>query len=1834
MSTTLTKYNTSSRPSLISSQIILTGFFFLWWQQQGETMRNRVRKLVASGQLEFINGGWVMHDEAVCHYTDMVHQMSMGHRFIQEHFNITPRVAWQIDPFGHSATQASLITSQGGLDAFIFGRADYKDMEKRKAEQKMEFVWRAGTGAPRDTQVFTGILYDGYYSPQEFRYQQTDSPEYRFRDWPNERNPNVEQFVNFFVQETLNRARAFRTNHLLFPMGEDFSFNEAIMWFKNMDKLIHYVNLDGRVNALYSTPSLYVDAVQKENKTWPLKTGDMFPYADAPNFVWTGYFASRANFKRFARACSSLLLATTILEAAVGKTALRDWGLKTHRMIATDEFLFDNHLGKNLKPTSGTEGAERGGAMGEGGGGGSGEGGVGGNVESGEWEEWERVGAGARRRRVASTFPLEEAVAVAQHHDAITGTAQQHVNDDYTIRLHRAAQEASTVVAAALVHLITQAAPTTLPPRSSSPTSSSTPQDPSRAFFTPTADPTMGPSDFPPFNDPTLDPAAQLQAQPWDPVDLNQPQSFPEKPTLETASPFDPPMPDGSEPDPLFSQLHPELTHGDAGSNEGEPQHSVDTPSFFPYNRQVPPLEETLQSQQTVQWTDANQQEQPSGTVDVHAPQEEVSPGRRGQEIVLRGRGTSIAGESSRVVGGNGESGEEVGGSGIGAGSSSSNRGRRLLREGGSAADARQGNEGSEQASTEGGDRRSASEGGATHGMPVLDFQMCPLLNLSYCPPSETKLSPDQVLVVTVFNPLGWPRTEIVRFPVSSPSVLVTDSSNSPIPAQIVTETLVDPNTRAFYVAAYTGQLPQEPQQSQQQPQQPGQQEGQMDGAQQQQEGRQMSVVFRAEVPPLGYTTFFLTAVPPGTQGAAVISTTESAEVPALKDPTGTPNSASTANSPAENIVLGGFKADSSSAGGAAGKGTGAGKEGESALRVTFSKAAYGMTQMELVRQTDGEQVTVDVVKPVRSDVLEYVTQKGGAYIFDPTTEAANPTQRDDRVSIRVQRGPIVEEFSRQVAPWISETFRVYPGCDYAELHYVIGPTPEDSKGHEVVTRFSAPINSNKTFFTDSNGRRYLKRIVDHRADWELTLTDPIAGNFYPVTVGAFIGDGESQLSLLVDRAAGAASLAAGQLEVMLHRALVTVDMKGVGEILNEQIAFNGNNERLMVIGSIRFGLHPGGSTGVADEEHDEEQPTATTSAVAPADADTATATPHGRRGAETDGGGGKEEANQGFSEMGRPRERRGGERQEGEGGGKGQGAEWRRVHAQRLIAPLQLAFAVETKEAIRAAEATHRWRYSISQGERASNSRTPKSAYSLPPNVAVISFQELSPRNIVLRLAHLYELAWRLSEPKADDTEGERDPAATSPSFLQPSAETLNPNPEPPPSPSQLAWRLSDDPPKPDDTEEERDPAFRSSLLTSYPSLTPFLLSLPSPACMAAERRPTQAGRYRRGEGPSLPVVETFCFLAKHKLVDVIVTTAGGIEEDVIKCLAPTLLGDFSLAGKDLRAKGLNRIGNLLVPNNNYCLFEDWVLPVLDACLEEQKTQGVVWTPSKLIDRLGKEINHEESVLYWAHKNGISVFCPAITDGSLGDMIYFHSFRSPGLLIDLVQGTLLTRNLPYSPSSLNAPWFPPYIQRMNGEAVNATPRHTGRMNSVSPHPNNNSTPAAPLLLLLLSSPSSPPPLFPPDIRRMNGEAVNATPRRTGVIILGGGLPKHHICNANMMRNGADYAVYINTASEFDGSDSGARPDEAVSWGKIRGDASAVKVRRVPFESPLKRAHVAREEKVLGGLLDDAQRGGLCGYSEFDGSDSGARPDEAVSWGMIREDATAVKLRGRERNLL
>ncbi|KAM1062043.1 hypothetical protein ACFX14_026326 [Malus domestica] len=131
------------------------------------------------------------------------------------------------------------------------------------------------------------------------------------------------------------------------------------------------------------------------------------------------------------------------------------------------------------------------------------------------------------------------------------------------------------------------------------------------------------------------------------------------------------------------------------------------------------------------------------------------------------------------------------------------------------------------------------------------------------------------------------------------------------------------------------------------------------------------------------------------------------------------------------------------------------------------------------------------------------------------------------------------------------------------------------------------------------------------------------------------------------------------------------------------------------------------------------------------------------------------------------------------------------------------------------------------------------------------------------------------------------------------------------------LDWSLADEAIDEDCNEEERDLKYRKSVKCKV------FLGFTSNLVSSGIR-------------------DTIRYLVEHHMVDVVVSSAGGIEEDLVKCLAPTYRGDFSLPGALLRSKGLNRIGNLL---------------------------NVLWTPSKLIARLGKEINDRRSYLYWAYK-------------------------------------------------------------------------------------------------------------------------------------------------------------------------------------------------------------------------------------------------------------------------
>ncbi|ONM04362.1 NADPH--cytochrome P450 reductase 2 [Zea mays] len=105
----------------------------------------------------------------------------------------------------------------------------------------------------------------------------------------------------------------------MWTMGDDFSYQYAESWFRNMDKLIYHVNKDGQVHALYSTPSIYTDAKHLSNVSWPVKYDEYFPYADSKNSYWTGYYTSRPTFKRYVRVLSGYYLAARQIEFLVGR---------------------------------------------------------------------------------------------------------------------------------------------------------------------------------------------------------------------------------------------------------------------------------------------------------------------------------------------------------------------------------------------------------------------------------------------------------------------------------------------------------------------------------------------------------------------------------------------------------------------------------------------------------------------------------------------------------------------------------------------------------------------------------------------------------------------------------------------------------------------------------------------------------------------------------------------------------------------------------------------------------------------------------------------------------------------------------------------------------------------------------------------------------------------------------------------------------------------------------------------------------------------------------------------------------------------------------------------------------------------------------------------------------------------------------------------------------------------------------------------------------------------------------------------------------------------------
>lgn len=177
-------------------------------------------------------------------------------------------------------------------------------------------------------------MYHHYSAPSGFDFDtlSTDQPFVADEKLDTYNAPERSQDLYDWIQ---HQREHFMTNDIMFTMGDDFRFSNAHKYFASSDSLIKYWNdnvfSQTNIELIYSTPSMYVDAIAAQNVEWPTKYDDLFPYADNDVSYWTGYFTSKANNKKYIRDgghtlnSSNKLFALAALDSSTSSADISDY---------------------------------------------------------------------------------------------------------------------------------------------------------------------------------------------------------------------------------------------------------------------------------------------------------------------------------------------------------------------------------------------------------------------------------------------------------------------------------------------------------------------------------------------------------------------------------------------------------------------------------------------------------------------------------------------------------------------------------------------------------------------------------------------------------------------------------------------------------------------------------------------------------------------------------------------------------------------------------------------------------------------------------------------------------------------------------------------------------------------------------------------------------------------------------------------------------------------------------------------------------------------------------------------------------------------------------------------------------------------------------------------------------------------------------------------------------------------------------------------------------------------------------------------------------------------
>ncbi|XP_073010222.1 alpha-mannosidase 2 [Typha latifolia] len=381
-----------------------------WWRDASDQKRESFTKLVKNGQLEIVGGGWVMNDEANSHYFAIIEQIMEGNMWLNDTIGVIPRNSWSIDPFGYSATMAYLLRRMG-FHNMLIQRTHYELKKELALNKNLEYIWRQSWDADETTDIFVHMMpFYSYDIPHtcgpepaiccQFDFARMRGFSYEACPWrydPIETNPNnVQERATKLLDQYRKKSTLYRTNTLLVPLGDDFryvSMDEAEVQFRNYQTLFDYINSSPALNAevKFGTLEDYFSTLREEaekinySRPGELGSGELggFPSLSGDFFTYADrnqdYWSGYYVSRPFFKAVDRILEQT--LRASEMMTALV-LGYCQKSQCAKLPISFSYKL------------------------------------------------TAARRN-----------LALFQHHDGVTGTAKDHVVEDYGTRMHTSLQD-------------------------------------------------------------------------------------------------------------------------------------------------------------------------------------------------------------------------------------------------------------------------------------------------------------------------------------------------------------------------------------------------------------------------------------------------------------------------------------------------------------------------------------------------------------------------------------------------------------------------------------------------------------------------------------------------------------------------------------------------------------------------------------------------------------------------------------------------------------------------------------------------------------------------------------------------------------------------------------------------------------------------------------------------------------------------------------------------------------------------------------------------------------------------------------------------------------------------------------------------------------------------------------------------------------------------------------------------------------------------------------------------------------------------------------------------